>query len=447
MKKIKLALILMTLSLSLTLAIYGTYSRYSNLKDTMEIQNSIFQLVELKSANAEWDMELNKIHSDNFPHFDSVNNSAVKYEQEMALLLSTSKNIQGSIQQSFNNLAVFSIQKKMSMNDYLSEVAVTRNSLIFLDTLLFSLHSQYENNEQILKFLSYAQYRLSALIALNQNIEIKKQKKPGKCNNCNLEQNEALSKVNQHLDLLKHQVLLSNKARDAFHDPEHIALLTELFNELSSIYVKADIKHQTIQSQVLTFTAILVITVIILLILLYWLYRTIEGHRRAGITDPLTGLYNRKKLFETLKHLLPLHKTSNKKLALLFIDLDGFKFINDTYGHYIGDKLLQQLSARLIGSVRKQDSIYRIGGDEFIVLIQELQALEYAESIAENLLTKCNKQYRLDDINCNVTLSIGISLFPDHTEKANKLLKYADDAMYDSKRKGKSRSTTWSTNN
>jgi diguanylate cyclase (GGDEF)-like protein len=144
--------------------------------------------------------------------------------------------------------------------------------------------------------------------------------------------------------------------------------------------------------------------------------------------------------------LIPSHKKSKTKLALLFSDLDGFKSVNDTHGHDIGDKLLQLLSERLTSSVRKQDLIYRIGGDEFIILVQGLNRLEDAESIAQSILTKCNKPYLLDKNSCNVTLSIGLSLFPDHTEEPNQLLKYADKAMYDSKRNGKGIVTTWCRN-
>jgi diguanylate cyclase (GGDEF)-like protein len=446
MKKIKLTFLLVALSISLIFAIYGAYHRYSNLKNTMEIQDSIFQFVELKSANAEWDIELNRVHSDNLPHFDLVNSAAVKYENEMAVFIKATTNLQKSIQVSTANLVALSSQKKQSMNDYLSEIAVTRNSLKFLDTLLFSLHSKYDNDKNMLKFFSHTEHRLSVIIASNQNIHLKAQKKPNECKYCSLEQNKAIFKVNQHLSFLKKQVSLSHKARDAFYNPKHEALLTSIFNELSSTYVKADMMYQTIQAKVIMFAAILVVIIVILLILLYWLYRTIEGHRTIGITDPLTGLYNRKKLFENLTYLIPSHKKSNKKLALLFIDLDGFKNINDTYGHDIGDKLLQLLSERLISSVRKQDFTYRIGGDEFVVLIQELSRLEDAESIAESILTKCNKPYLLEKNNCHVTLSIGISLFPDHSEDPNELLKYADEGMYDSKRNGKSIVTTWCDN-
>ena len=443
MKQLKISFILIILSIALSLAIYDTYNRYSNLKDTMEIQSSIFQLVELKSANAQWDFELNKIHSDNFPHFDLVNQAAVNYQKGMKSFINASKNIQGTTYNMTTKLASLSSQKKEDMNNYLSEVAVTRNSLIFLDTLLFDLHTQYKNDLTMLKFLAHAQYRLSTFVALNQNIHLKKQTHTDECQNCNLQQNKATHKINQHLGILRSQILLSHKAKEAFYNPEHAKLLTELFEELSLLYVKADTKHQTIQFQVLTFTAILVVTVVTLLVLLYWLYRTIDRHRTAGITDPLTGLYNRKKLFESLQQLIPIHKKSEKKLAFLFIDLDGFKNINDTYGHDIGDKLLQRLSARLKRSVRKKDFIYRIGGDEFVILIQELHKLEDAEFIAEALLKKCNKPYLLEKINCSVTLSIGICLFPDHTQEPSDLLKYADEAMYNSKSKGKSTITTW----
>lgn len=444
MKKIKLIFTFITLSALIVIAINIAYERYSSLKNTMKIQSSIFQLVELKSANAQWDFELNRIHSDNFPHFDLVNEAAIKHQEEMKLFMNASKSIQGSIYATTTTLAKLSSLKKERMNAYLSEIALTRNSLTFLDTLLFSLHSKYKNDQAIIQFLAYAQYQLSGLIALNQNIYMKEQAYNGDCNSCNEKQNEAVRKVNQHLNILRDRILLSQSSRQAFYDPEHAKLLAQLFEKLSLIYVKADTKHQTVQTQVLTFTVILIATVVTLLVLLYWLYRTIDGHRKAGITDPLTGLYNRKKLFESLQHQIPLHEKLGSKLALLFIDLDGFKSVNDTHGHDVGDKLLKRLSARLISGVRKQDSIYRIGGDEFVILVQELHNPEDAIFIAETLLKKCSKPYKLHKYSCTVTLSIGISLFPEHAQEPKNLLKYADEAMYTSKNKGKNMVTTWS---
>lgn len=443
MRKIKVSLILISILITITLAIFGIYNRYSHLKDTMEIQNSIFQLVELKSASAQWDYELNKIHSNNFPHFDLVNEAALRYQEEMTRFLKTSANIQGPLQVMRSELISLSADKKKRMNDYLSDVAVSRNSLKFLDTLLFSLHAKYEHDELIINFLAHAQYQLAMFVALNQNIRLKQHNNNGECVDCNVQQGDAVKKVNLHLDLLKNKVLLSHDAKDAFYKPEHARLLTSLFDELSLVYVKADDQHQTIQSQVLTITAILVVTVVTLLASLYWIYRTIEGHRKAGITDPLTGLYNRKKLFESLDNLMLDHQKSGTKLALLFIDLDGFKGVNDTYGHDVGDKLLQRLSARLAHHVRKQDLIYRIGGDEFVILIQELSSIDGAKLIAEELLSKCSRPYHLEENHCNITLSIGISCFPDHSQSSKQLIKYADEAMYNAKSLGKSRVSIW----
>lgn len=446
MKKIKLKLILIILSFSLILTIYGAYHRYGNLKNTVEIQNSIFQLVALKSANAEWNIELNKIHSDNFIHYDLLNDAALKYEKEMLLFLSISSNISASIQKSATNLLELSLQKKKSMNNYLSEVAIVRNSLNFLDTSLFILYSEDTNDTEIIKFLYYAQYRLSTLIASNQSIQLKEQNFSDYCNDCNLKKYKLVSSVNQHLDILKRQIQLSHNARSDFYNIEHEQLLTDLFEQLSSLYTSTDLMVHSLQSQVLTFSAILVVIVTMLSILLYWLYRSIEVHRTAGVTDSLTGLHNRKRLFDDLTSLIPSHKKSKVKLGLLFIDLDGFKKVNDTHGHEIGDKLLKLLSERLMSNVRKDDLIYRIGGDEFIVLLQKLPTSKFVESIVENLLVKCNKPYLINNISCNVTLSIGISISPDHTEEVNELLKYADEAMYSSKRKGKGRFIIWSNN-
>lgn len=443
MKKVKLTLIFLTLSLAIILAIYGTYNRYNNLRDTMEIQNSIFQLVELKSANTQWDYALNQIHSDNFPHFDLVNDAAVKYQEEMIRFLAISANIQGPLQTMREQLMLTSSDKKNRMNDYLSEVAVSKNSLKFLDTLLFSLHAKYKNDDVMLNFLAHAQYQLSMFVALNQNIHLKQHTNSGTCTGCNSWQRDAVQKVNLHLALLKNKTLLSHQTKDAFYNPEHAKLLTALFTELSQVYVKEDTRHQTIQSQIITITGILVLTVISLLGFLYWVYRTIEGHRTTGITDPLTGLYNRKKLFDSLQKLMLSHEKSGKKLALLFIDLDGFKSVNDTYGHDIGDKLLQELSARLVNHVRKHDLIYRIGGDEFVIIVQELALISDAETIANNLLIRCNTPYQIEKNECNVTLSIGISLYPDHTIVPDTLIKYADEAMYQAKDKGKNRVSTW----
>ena len=443
MKNFRLPIIFLTLSLGISLAIYGTYHRYNDLRDTMEIQNSIFQLVELKSANTEWEFELNRIHTNNFPHFDEVNHAARKYEHEMAKFLRLSASIQGPLQTRAQTLLALSLDKKEKMKAYLSEIAVTRNSLKYLDTLLFTLHIQYKNDPKFIAFLTQAQYQLSMFIALNQNIVLKQHFTNFDCRQCSSRQSEIFETVNLHLEILRSKIALSNDAKNAFYNPEHSQLTAHLFDDLSQAYTQADSMHQTIQSQIITITLVLVITVIALLSFLYLVYRTIEGHRRAGITDPLTGLFNRKKLFDNLQVLMDLHEKSDKSLALLFIDLDGFKNVNDTHGHDIGDKLLQRISARFNQHIRKQDCIYRIGGDEFVILVKELENLDIAEAIAKEMLIKCSKPYKLDNIICDITLSIGISYFPDHTRTPIQLIRHADEAMYQAKSRGKNQVKIW----
>ncbi len=173
MRKIKLPLIFASLLMAIMLTSYISYNRYTNLQDTMEIQHSIFQLVELRSANAQWDFELNRIHSDNFPHFDLVNAATVTYENEMAILLGMSGHTPGPISKIESELVTLSAAKKERMKDYLTEVALTRNSLKFLDTLLFYLNSKYVGDDAFVKFLAQAQYQLSMYVALNQNIKLK----------------------------------------------------------------------------------------------------------------------------------------------------------------------------------------------------------------------------------------------------------------------------------
>ncbi|OUR85269.1 hypothetical protein A9Q77_00835 [Marinomonas sp. 42_23_T18] len=443
MKRTRLSLVFITLTLALLLTLYGTYHRYSNLQNTMEIQQSIFQLVELKSANAQWDFELNQIHSNNFPHFDLVNQAAVKYQEELAQFLQVSANIKGPVQTISAQLVPLALLKKEKMNDYLSDVAVTRNSLKFLDTQLFTFHSLYENDEEVHRHLAHAQYKLSIYVALNQNLILKQRAYIDGCDICTPEQNQIINKVNRHLSFLKERIMYSHQAKEAFYYPKQGQLLNQMFDELSSLYVKEENKHQTIQGQILTIACILVITVIALLGLLYLIYRTYDDHKKAGITDPLTGLYNRKKLFDNLSKFTLSHEKSNKKLALLFIDLDGFKGVNDNFGHDIGDKLLQRLSARLNHLIRNQSSIYRIGGDEFVILLQELRHIDEAISIAETLSLHCNEPYHLADNMCKVTLSVGISVYPDHSLDGKTLIKYADEAMYMSKNKGKSQVSVW----
>ncbi len=158
--------------------------------------------------------------------------------------------------------------------------------------------------------------------------------------------------------------------------------------------------------------------------------------------DPLTRLPNRRLLIDRLHHALAASTRSNRHGALLFVDLDNFKTINDTLGHDTGDLLLQQVAGRLSTSVRAGDTLARQGGDEFVILLMGLsevpqEAAVQTEAIGEKILATLNKPYQLADHVHHSTVSIGATLFDGHIESAAELLKRADLAMYQAKAAGR----------
>lgn len=153
--------------------------------------------------------------------------------------------------------------------------------------------------------------------------------------------------------------------------------------------------------------------------------------------DPLTGLFNRNMFHERLDHALAYDDRDNHKLALLFLDIDGFKDINDSLGHSQGDDLLKSVAARLQAATRQQDVFARIGGDEFIVLLDDLTNERQAAQTATRLLEAFHEPYRVADRHVFMTASIGISVYPRDGTSVESLIQSADAAMYDAKGAGK----------
>ncbi len=153
--------------------------------------------------------------------------------------------------------------------------------------------------------------------------------------------------------------------------------------------------------------------------------------------DFLTDLPNRLLFTELLCHAMSMSKRLGKVLAVLFLDLDGFKNINDTMGHYAGDALLKEVAARLVHSSRSSDTIARLGGDEFIIMIENLSDVEGVGVFAHKILQAFDQPFILQNQACHVTTSIGIALYPTDGEDADTLIKNADIAMYQAKEKGK----------
>ncbi len=153
--------------------------------------------------------------------------------------------------------------------------------------------------------------------------------------------------------------------------------------------------------------------------------------------DSLTGLANRTLFNDRLSKGVQQAKRKCKKMALLFIDLDHFKEINDSLGHDIGDKVLQKVTDSLRGAVREEDSISRLGGDEFTVLLEDLTKGEDASVSAQKIIETLDKPIKVEGRELHVSCSVGISLYPDDGYQPQDLLKYADSAMYKAKAEGR----------
>jgi diguanylate cyclase (GGDEF)-like protein/PAS domain S-box-containing protein len=153
--------------------------------------------------------------------------------------------------------------------------------------------------------------------------------------------------------------------------------------------------------------------------------------------DFLTGLPNRMLLNDRISQAIASARRHTKQVAVLFLDLDGFKHINDSLGHPVGDKLLQSIATRLVSSVRGADTVSRQGGDEFVVLLPDLQQPEDAAVMAVRILRDVAAPHLIDLHDLYVTTSIGVSVFPDDGADAETLIKNADTAMYQAKENGR----------
>ncbi|HEX6008116.1 MAG TPA: diguanylate cyclase, partial [Burkholderiales bacterium] len=161
--------------------------------------------------------------------------------------------------------------------------------------------------------------------------------------------------------------------------------------------------------------------------------------RFVATHDPLTALPNRTMFAERLSQALAQARRYNRRVALLFVDLDGFKNVNDSRGHDVGDALLKEIAVRLRVCLREGDVIGRMGGDEFVVLIEEFQDAEHLAPIAQKILDTVARPVTVRGEDCYVTSSIGISAYPQDGRDSQTLLKSADSAMYRAKEQGKNR--------
>jgi len=167
--------------------------------------------------------------------------------------------------------------------------------------------------------------------------------------------------------------------------------------------------------------------------------KKVETLQQQAFCDALTGLPNRRLLIDRLGQTLAAADRTANPVALLYLDLDGFKLVNDSLGHHFGDRLLVEVAARLRSRVRQSDTLARLGGDEFTIVLAHLRHASEAAAVADALLDDLAAPFLIDDREVTIGASIGISLYPDGATDSAELMHQADSAMYAAKRAGKNR--------
>ncbi|MEA5032140.1 MAG: GGDEF domain-containing protein [Sphaerochaeta sp.] len=153
--------------------------------------------------------------------------------------------------------------------------------------------------------------------------------------------------------------------------------------------------------------------------------------------DTLTGLPNRRFFFDTLERIVAESEKAAGRFVLLYIDLDGFKDINDNYGHEVGDTVLIEVGNRLVKHVRETDFVARLGGDEFAIIFRDIEDMKSAVDITENIHTILQEPMHIGTLDCSINSSIGLAAYPDTAKESETLVRDADSAMYGIKRNGK----------
>jgi diguanylate cyclase (GGDEF)-like protein len=156
-----------------------------------------------------------------------------------------------------------------------------------------------------------------------------------------------------------------------------------------------------------------------------------------ALKDPLTGLANRRLLAERMSMALVHARRNKSTMAVVYLDLDGFKQINNTLGHGAGDALLKMVAGRLVATVREEDTVARLGGDEFIMALWNVTGTDDAAKVALKVVEAVSQPYGIEGHTVRITTSAGIAIYPVHGEDADTLMKNADLALYEAKRAGK----------
>jgi two-component system cell cycle response regulator len=171
------------------------------------------------------------------------------------------------------------------------------------------------------------------------------------------------------------------------------------------------------------------------------LYKQLDHYSRAqeslALHDALTGLPNRRLLMDRLSLAIAHARRNKSTMAVMYLDLDGFKQINDTLGHDAGDTLLSMVAARLVAAVRQEDTVARLGGDEFVIALWELSHVDDLAKLASKVIQVASQLFCIQGRGVSMTVSVGVGIYPTHGEEVETLMKSADLALHEAKRTGK----------
>ena len=236
------------------------------------------------------------------------------------------------------------------------------------------------------------------------------------------------------------QFEIMEKVVAAITDVQSKAILNKWFK----LDLDSGVSYQTYWRNI---TIALVFGSLIVAIVLFWnrkLKKEIQLRKKAerllkhlATHDALTELPNRSLLNDILKRTIANHSRTQQKMAVMFVDLDGFKEVNDNFGHAYGDELLMLVGQRLAGNLRASDTVARIGGDEFVLLVTNLDEYRQCEKVAAKVIADLEQSFSLKIGPVNISASIGIACYPINGKTNDELLKVADDLMYEVKRDGK----------
>lgn len=156
-----------------------------------------------------------------------------------------------------------------------------------------------------------------------------------------------------------------------------------------------------------------------------------------ALNDPLTGLANRRLLDDRMSMAIVHARRNKSAMAVVYLDLDGFKQLNDTMGHGVGDALLKAAAGRMVATVREVDTVARLGGDEFMIALWHVNGADHAATAASRVVEAVSLPFDIEGQSVRVTVSAGVAIYPDHGEDADALMKSADLALYEAKRAGR----------